>query len=109
MLTGILKLHVPDTFRGRTPIQFCCLSYRFHFVYYYLLSLLHDCTFVDQVLNQFSFNMHNSIVIFEFDHDAFSQLVELVEQESYVLLVQVRWKEKSQSILKNMKIDISCA
>lgn len=93
---------VSNTFRGRTPIRFCCLFYRFCFVHYCLLSLLHDFTSLNQVLNS-NFNMHNSIIIFEFDHDAFSQLVELVEQEPYVLFVQVRWKDKSQSILKNRK------
>lgn len=76
---GRLKLHAPNTFRGRTPIRFFFLSYRFRFIYYCLLSLLHYCTSLNQVCKWFIFRMHKSIVIFEFDHDVYSKLIKLVE------------------------------
>lgn len=38
--------------------------------------------------------------VFKYDHDVLSYLVELMEQESYFLLVKVLWKVESQTILK---------
>lgn len=73
-------------------------------VYYYLLSLSHDCTSLNQVWIDSSFvACIIQLVVFELDHDALSELLESMKQESSALLVQVKWKRKSQSILKNMK------
>lgn len=49
------------------------------------------------------------LFVFEYDHCVFSQLLELKEQEPYLMLVLVMWEVKSKTILKNFKIwDFLC-
>lgn len=46
--------------------------------------------------------------IFEYGHYVLSQLGYSMEQESYLMLVQIMCQVESQTILKFWKIEISC-
>lgn len=95
--------------RGEPQYGSVACPLRFRVVYYFLLSRLHNCTSLNQVLNRFVLICIIVLFVFDYDHYGFSKLLELMKQEPFLKLVQVIWEVKSKTIFKNLKIwDLVC-